>query len=261
MAPNNVALKRSESGRNFLGGTMPAATIFDPVPTAVAPIVAVISFGPWPAIVIPGLLVASALLARQVFMLRRKVRELTDRDPLTGVASRTGFSTALNREVLQRFPPNGGLSVAVLDCDDFKQINERFGHQVGDTVLIEVARVLADAVGAAGTVGRIWGDAFAIALPDFSEDSARDLLTQAQQRLQAEMSRHGWPLTFSIGVSSLSGSNATAETLLGDADRLMFAVKRRGRNGIAHRGQFPEPNPATGQPRDPLASPEFARQP
>jgi diguanylate cyclase (GGDEF)-like protein len=240
---------------------MRAATIFDPVPTTGGPIIALIIFGPWPAIVIPGLLMASALLAWQVLTLRRKVRELTDRDPLTGVASRTGFLAALNRAVLQHFPANGGVSVAVLDCDDFKQINERFGHQVGDTVLIEVARVLADAVGAAGTVGRIWGDAFGIFLPNFSEDSARDLLTRAQARLQAEMSRHGWPLTFSIGVSALSASNATAETLLGDADRLMFAVKRRGRNGIASRGQFPETNAATGPPRDPLASPEFARQP
>jgi diguanylate cyclase (GGDEF)-like protein len=146
--------------------------------------------------------------------------------------------------------------VAVLDCDDFKQINERFGHTVGDTVLVEVARVLAEVVGHSGTVGRIWGDAFAIALPDFSEDSARDLLSRAQQRLQKEMSRHGWPLTFSIGVSSLGGSIAVAETLLADADRLMFEVKRRGRNAIARRDEFPETNSATGQPGS-----EFARQP
>ncbi|HET6323100.1 MAG TPA: GGDEF domain-containing protein [Planctomycetaceae bacterium] len=240
---------------------MPAATIFDSVLTAVAPVVAIISFGPWPSLVIPGLLVASALLAWQVFTLRRKVRELTDRDPLTGVASRTGFLAALNRAVLQHFPANGGVSVAILDCDDFKQINEQFGHQGGDTVLIEVARILAQVVATSGTVGRIWGDAFGIFLPNVSEDSARDLLARAQECLQLQMGRHGWPLTFSIGVSSLSGSNATAETLLGDADRLMFMVKRRGRNGIAARGQFSETNAATGQPRDPLANPKFARQP
>ncbi len=254
---------------------MRAATIFDRTGRGLAwvaahvlgigaIVVGLLLAGPanwWSIIGIPAGLLLLSSMASRIVALSRKVRELADGDPLTGVASRTGFLAALNREVLQRFPPNGGLSVAVLDCDDFKQINERFGHQVGDTVLIEVARVLNDAVGAAGTVGRIWGDAFAIALPDFSEDSARDLLTQAQQRLQAEMSRHGWPLTFSIGVSSLSESIATAEALLGDADRLMFDVKRRGRNAIAHRCQFPETNPATAQPRDPLASPEFARQP
>ncbi len=239
---------------------MRAAMIFDPVPTAIAPVTA-FSFAPWSTIIVPVLLIALARLAWQVFTLRRKVRELTDRDPLTGVASRTGFLAALNREVLQHFPPNGGVSVAVLDCDDFKQINERFGHQVGDSALIEVARVLAQVVSTSGTVGRIWGDAFGICLPNFSEDSARDLLTRAQERLQSEMSSHGWPLTFSIGVSSLSESNACAETLLGDADRLMFEVKRRGRNGIAARGQFPETKTANGQPHDPLASPEFARQP
>ncbi|HEV8000516.1 MAG TPA: GGDEF domain-containing protein [Planctomycetaceae bacterium] len=222
---------------------MPAATIFWLFPTLA-----------------PCALVLLIALAWQIAVLRRKVRELTDRDPLTGVASRAFFCTALSR-VVQQTSASGSVSVAVLDCDDFKQINERFGHSIGDGVLVEVARVLADAVGAAGTVARIWGDAFGIVLPSFSEDSARDLLVEVQQRLQAEMSRNNWSLTFSIGISSLGGSIATADALLADTDRLMFEVKRRGRNAIAHRGQFPEPNPATGQPRDPLASPEFARQP
>jgi diguanylate cyclase (GGDEF)-like protein len=216
----------------------------------------------WCSIIgIPAVLLLLSSMAWRIVALSRKVRELADRDPLTGVASRTFFAAALRRAVAERSPADGSVAVAVLDCDDFKQINERFGHSVGDTVLIAVARVLAEVVGTSGAVGRIWGDAFGIVLPNFSEDSARGLLARARECLQSEMSRHGWHLTFSIGVSSVGGSSATAETLLGDADRLMFAVKRRGRNGIASRGQFPETNAATGQPRDPLASPEFARQP
>jgi diguanylate cyclase (GGDEF)-like protein len=220
----------------------------------------------WPAVAVDAALVFLFVFGCLAAALRREGRELADHDPLTGVASRTFFAAALRRAVAERSPADGSVadgsvSVAVLDCDGFKQINERFGHAVGDSVLIEVASVLAQLVGEAGTVGRLWGDAFGIVFPKLSEESAHGLLAEAQQCLQLRMSVHDWPLTFSIGISSAGGSITTGEDLLGDADRLMFAVKRRGRNGIASRGQFPETNAATGQPRDPLASPEFARQP
>jgi diguanylate cyclase (GGDEF)-like protein len=210
----------------------------------------------WPLVAAAVGLVLLVGCGWQIVTLRRKVRELADRDPLTGVASRAFFSSALRRAVEERSRSDSSVSVAVLDCDDFKQLNERYGHAVGDSVLIEVASVLAQNVGKSGTVGRIWGDAFGILLPKASQEAARSLLQEAQQRLQVSMSAHNWPVTFSIGISSVGGTIATGEELLSSADGLMFAVKRRGRNGIACRGQCGETNALTPQP-----SPEFARQP
>jgi diguanylate cyclase (GGDEF)-like protein len=210
----------------------------------------------WPPVAAAVGLILLVGFGWQIVSLRRKVCELADRDPMTGVGSRAFFSSALRRAVAERSPSGGPVSVAVLDCDDFKQLNERYGHAVGDSVLIEVASVLAQIVGEGGTVGRIWGDAFGILLPKSPQEAARSLLQQAQQRLQVSMSAHNWPVTFSIGISSVGGSIATGEELLSSADGLMFEVKRRGRNGIACRGQFDETNAVTPQP-----SPEFARQP
>jgi diguanylate cyclase (GGDEF)-like protein len=225
----------------------------------------------WPSIGV-GLILLVAC-GCQIASLRRRVRKLTDRDSLTGAASRTCFYDALRRAVRNCSRSGAPLVVAVLDCDDFKQINERFGHPVGDAVLIEVAEVLMQMLAGRGTAGRIWGDAFGILLPGLPLEPARSLLRETDQRLQAHMTAHGWPVTFSIGVSCLDGTVANADGLLSNADALMFAVKRRGRNGIASKRPHEESSKAAEPPSEVRSadashpdavcppSPEFARQP
>jgi len=188
--------------------------------------------------------------------LRRKVRLLADRDPLTGVATRACFLDELQRAVSQGNRSGSPVSAAVLDLDDFKRVNEQHGHAVGDAVLIEVADVLSQTIGRSGTVGRIWGDAFGILLPGFALEKARSLLREVESRLHVRMSAHSWAVTFSIGVSCQGGPIEAAKDLLADADAMMFAVKRGGRNGIACRGLQEEPSGVIERPR-----PEFARQP
>jgi diguanylate cyclase (GGDEF)-like protein len=210
----------------------------------------------WPTVSVAAGLILLIGLGWHIAWLRRRMRELSDRDPLTGVASRACFLDELQRAVGPCNRSGSPVSAAVLDLDDFKRVNEQHGHAVGDAVLIEVADVLSQTVGRSGTVGRIWGDAFGILLPGFTLEKARSLLRETDVRLQARMSAHGWPVTFSIGVSCQGGPIETAKDVLADADAMMFAVKRGGRNGIASRGLQEEPSAVIEQPR-----PEFARQP
>jgi diguanylate cyclase (GGDEF)-like protein len=210
----------------------------------------------WPTLSVVAGLILLLGFGSHIAWLRRKMHELADQDPLTGVASRACFLDELNRAVARGNRSGIPLAAAVLDCDDFKSVNEQHGHAVGDSVLIEVADVLSQTVGQSGTVGRIWGDAFGILLPGFTLEKARGLLREAEERLRARMSAHCWLLTFSIGVSYRGGPIATASDLLADADTMMFAVKRGGRNGIACRGLQEERSAGTDEP-----SPEFARQP
>jgi diguanylate cyclase (GGDEF)-like protein len=174
--------------------------------------------------------------------LRRRVRQLTDRDALTGTASRAYFLDALTRAIQTSRHSEMPVSVAVLDCDDFKRINEQFGHAVGDAVLIEVAGVLVQVIAKAGTVARIWGDAFGILLPGLPLEPACDLLESAQRQLKERMAARKLSVTFSTGVSCKAGKIENAEVLLADADALMFEVKRRGRDGVASR-HFGDPLP------------------
>jgi diguanylate cyclase (GGDEF)-like protein len=210
----------------------------------------------WPTLSVVACLILLLGFGSHIAWLRRKVRELADRDPLTGVASRACFLDELHRAVARGNRSDTALSAALLDCDDFKSVNEQHGHAVGDAVLIEVADVLSQTVGQSGTVGRIWGDAFGILLPGFTLEKASSLLREAEARLQAGMSAHGWPVTFSVGVSCQGGPIETAKDLLADADAMMFAVKRDGRNRIACRGLQEEPSAVIERPR-----PDFARRP
>jgi diguanylate cyclase (GGDEF)-like protein len=197
-----------------------------------------------------------ALLAAgwRIAVLTRQVRQLAERDLLTGAAGRSYFFDAL-KAAIERSRKNGEpVCVAVLDCDDFKQLNARLGHAAGDTALGEVADGLAHIAGPTATVGRIWGDAFAILLPGRSLESATSLLRDAQRHLRTRMSAHNLALTFSIGVSCSGGADAAPEQVLADADALMFAVKRRGRNAIAWPGLYDEAT-LVKQP-----DPELARQ-
>jgi diguanylate cyclase (GGDEF)-like protein len=210
----------------------------------------------WPTVSVVAGVILLVGLGWQSASLRHKVRELSDRDPLTGVSSRAYFLHELERAVGSGNRCRRPVSAAVLDLDDFKRMNEQQGHAVGDAVLIEVAEVLSQTIGRCGTVGRIWGDAFGILLPGFTLERARSLLREAEARLQSRMSAHGWPVTFSVGVSCQGGPIETAKDLLADADAMMFAVKRGGRNGIACRDLQEEPSAVIERPR-----PEFARQP
>jgi diguanylate cyclase (GGDEF)-like protein len=210
----------------------------------------------WPTTALAVALVLLAVCGVAIVLLYRRVRELTDRDPLTSVASRAGFSGRLRRAIKHCIREGRPVSVAVLDCDDFKLVNERYGHAVGDEVLVEVADVLATMVRETGTVGRLWGDAFGLVLPGASLEVARRMLRETEVQLRTRMSARGWPVTFSIGVSSHDDLRESGEELLAEADALMFAVKRRGRNGIACR-DLEEPPSTTTTPR--MA--ELARQP
>ncbi len=186
-----------------------------------------------------------------------RARELADRDPLTGAGSRAYFARATQWAIRDCAKSGRPVALAVLDCDNFKQVNERFGHLVGDELLIEVADILREQVTPNGTVARLWGDAFGILLPGVPLPSTRALLEGAKARLELRMCERGRAMTFSIGLSVQPRTGPiTADQLLAEADALMFAVKRGGRNGLLSRDPHQALETLEQQP-----DPEFARQP
>jgi diguanylate cyclase (GGDEF)-like protein len=235
-----------------LGGLLLAGWRLSPVIAAGFGLVLLIGCGSW------------------IAALRRRVHQLIDRDALTGAASRAYFLDALTSAIHTSQQSDTPVSVAVLDCDDFKRINEKFGHAVGDAVLIEVAGILIQVVAEAGTIARIWGDAFGILLPGLPLEAASSLLENGQWQLKQRMAERNWPITFSTGVSCNVGKIENANALLADADALMFEVKRRGRDGLASRhpgDQLPVGlrQAAVRNAIDPSSeicppSPQFARQ-
>jgi diguanylate cyclase (GGDEF)-like protein/PAS domain S-box-containing protein len=150
-------------------------------------------------------------------------------DPLTGLANHRVFHERLAAE-LERSSRHGRLlSVAVLDIDHFKQINDTHGHQVGDRVLSEVAARLAHAVRSGEVVARIGGEEFAWLMPEASDADARAAAERVRKEIQNTPFETAGTLTMSIGVCS-NESARTTEELVGFADQALYRAKQGGRN-------------------------------
>jgi diguanylate cyclase (GGDEF)-like protein len=178
-------------------------------------------------------LVISFLLQR----LRRLMAELATQsrtDALTGLQNRRAFVQSLSEELLRQQRTNTPLSLAFVDLDHFKQVNDTRGHLVGDQVLQEVAGLLRARLRRTDAIGRMGGDEFAILMPETNGEDAMTALRGVRQNMLDSMARQGLPITFSMGVVT-GGSGATPDELLRQADALMYEVKREGRNDIRRR--------------------------
>lgn len=160
------------------------------------------------------------------------------RDPLTGVSNRRAFDAALRAEVNAASATEQPLSLAMIDIDEFKAINDRHGHVAGDSVLASVAQLLAGHARNGDSVARYGGEEFALILPRTESTAASILAERLRQRLMAERVHvEGVPiaLTASIGVAQLRPAEG-ADQLLKRADRHLYRAKELGRNRVVTTG-------------------------
>lgn len=150
-------------------------------------------------------------------------------DPLTGLANRRTFQERLRAEVKRARRYGTPLALATLDLDNFKRVNDAYGHDVGDQVLTEAARRLTGMTRAGELVARLGGEEFAWILPETARQDAQ----QAGERLRGAFSREPFPvvgeLTVSIGISELEHA-VDADELCRCADRPLYLAKASGRN-------------------------------
>ncbi|MGV8951869.1 MAG: GGDEF domain-containing protein [Cypionkella sp.] len=144
-------------------------------------------------------------------------------DPLTGIANRRSFDHILTR--LEGSP----YALAIVDLDFFKAINDRFSHQVGDAVLVRVARIMVDQIGAHGHAIRLGGEEFALVFPDAAIATASVFCEAVRRAIAAtEWSdiAEGLRVTVSIGLAAGTGE------LMGVADRRLYSAKGQGRDRV-----------------------------
>ncbi|NJC70693.1 diguanylate cyclase [Planosporangium thailandense] len=165
----------------------------------------------------------------------RRFREMARRDPLTGLYNRRFLDERLPLVLEQAAERGAPLSVALVDLDHFKRINDTLSHATGDAVLKGVAGLLADAVAGPAIAARLGGEEFVLVLPDTDVGEA----ARRCQRLRRAIADHGWqavtgdlPVTASIGVATVLDGRGSAAALLAQADRNLYAAKRAGRNRV-----------------------------
>jgi diguanylate cyclase (GGDEF)-like protein len=188
----------------------------------------------------PSQLEALKALGRQVqaqLELRlslNKEKQLARIDALTGVFNRRAFYEVLQRERNRAHRHNRALTVAYIDLDNFKEVNDSFGHHAGDSVLIAIAGVMARNLRQHDFVARLGGDEFAILLPETGPEPARQVITKVHARLVDSMKENGLPVTFSIGAVTFITFLSGVEDMLQKADELMYFVKSHGKSNIRY---------------------------
>ena len=174
-------------------------------------------------------------LTEELHAANRRLRALARTDELTNVRNRRGLRSALTREFRRAERYGGALTVMAFDVDRFKQVNDDFGHAVGDSVLAAVAQALKRGVREVDVVGRVGGEEFVVVAP---ETPGREALAVAERLRRAVGERvvttpHGNEVrvTVSCGVATLSDVHARSpEELLGYADAALYRAKALGRD-------------------------------
>lgn len=171
-------------------------------------------------------------LALGFTQLHHQLSAQATQDPLTNLRNRASFLELLTTSLGP--DASGPTSVLFVDLDDFKEVNDLFGHQTGDRLLSEVARCLREASGESAECARIGGDEFGVLLPDAGADEASTTAHRIAQRLGDATHPNGGPLHIGacIGVATSEGG-VDAEDLVHRADVAMYAAKSAGKGRIA----------------------------
>lgn len=186
-----------------------------------------------PAIITP---VVSSMVLSLVYQLaeaKAALVTMSETDPLTGVGNRRHFVICAQRAVADAARTQATLSIVLIDIDNFKRLNDTYGHAVGDAALVTVASTCRGALRAGDVFCRWGGEEFIVLLPSASLETGR-LLAERLRADVAEAPVAGVPegVTISLGVAELLSNSQTLDEVIAGADRRLYRAKEAGRNRI-----------------------------
>lgn len=152
-------------------------------------------------------------------------REYGLRDILTKLDNRAEFLQRFEIEQHRSERSSKSYSVMFIDIDQFKNLNDKFGHSTGDEALKKVADVLRQNSRKIDIMARIGGDEFALLLPETDDNSCELVLQRIKADADVEFQKRGWPISLSIGCVSETGGKRSIQEILHDADQIMYSIK------------------------------------
>src|SRR5918996_428910 len=166
---------------------------------------------------------------------RREEQLAARTDFVTGAVNARYFNELLQMEIsrIRRYPHP--ITLVYVDVDNFKLVNDLFGHKIGDDVLRCIATELKSQLRVTDTVARLGGDEFVMLLPSTRQPEAHLVVSKVYTYLIEKMRQRSWPVTFSMGVVTCEFSPYSAEQLVNMADELMYEVKNSTKNDIRFR--------------------------
>ncbi|WP_051799121.1 putative bifunctional diguanylate cyclase/phosphodiesterase [Catenuloplanes japonicus] len=190
---------------------------------------------PFGGMVVGSIALTGLVLLRQVYALKEN-EELAVTDPLTGLANRSLLNDRLAVVTAQPIRAHKRTAVLLIDLDRFKPINDGYGHEAGDAVLVAVGSALLACVRRKDTVGRLGGDEFAVILEDLRDQAAAEATAQRileALRMPVLFGEHLLSVEASVGIAFRNNPGTDGDTLLHQADVAMYTAKRAGRGRYA----------------------------
>jgi diguanylate cyclase (GGDEF)-like protein len=183
-------------------------------------------------------LIASALnglrISLQAIDARSKLILLSERDPLSGLLNRRAMTARIENECGRHDRYGRSFSVLLIDVDEFKRINDRYGHAKGDAVIAGIGGAISESCRLMDIAARLGGDEFLVGLPETETDGAASYAGRLRERILALGGELGLedPLTISIGIAAAPAGASGIDAVLEAADASMYEVKRSGKNGV-----------------------------
>jgi diguanylate cyclase (GGDEF)-like protein len=188
------------------------------------------------ALALGGVLIVLLLWQAQRQLRRsRRLHRMAMTDPLTGIANRRRIEDLGQSMFAEAAAENGPMAVVVLDVDHFKQVNDAFGHQVGDMVLTRIVGACQSILRKGDCIGRMGGEEFIVLLPGADGDEAREVaerLCNCVQASRLDDLAAGLRVSISLGVGSRRPDDGGLECLVRRADRALYRAKDSGRNRV-----------------------------
>lgn len=164
----------------------------------------------------------------------KNLLELAHTDHLTSAMNSRYFYEVLQVELNRIQRSQRPFTMAYLDLDNFKAINDRFGHVVGDQALIALVNSVKNMIRKSDVIARLGGDEFAILFPETGRDGAHIILDKIEDSVTDVMQQRDLPITFSVGVLTCTAAPGTPSELVKMVDNLMYEAKAGGKNTVRY---------------------------
>ena len=161
-------------------------------------------------------------------------RQVSRSDFLTGAVSRRHFLELADAELNRARRYNHPFTAVYIDLDNFKQVNDTFGHDVGDEVLMHVTSTITDQIRTSDILARLGGDEFMIFFPETGAEMAMSAIDKVRKVLLLAMGKNNWSVTFSFGMVTFITPPWSVDHMIKLTDDLMYEGKKSGKNTIKH---------------------------
>ena len=186
----------------------------------------------WNTLIRFGFFLIVTMLLHKLRESYRREQELARTDLLTGVPNSRHFYEVAQTELARARRYGHPFALAFFDLDNFKKVNDRYGHAQGDEVLRVVGGVAQRHLRATDCLARLGGDEFVLLLPDTDQAGAQTAVSKLHAEMLSQMQVHRWPVTFSIGVIIFVEPPESVDAMMQLADQTMYAVKNDSKDGV-----------------------------